>query len=294
MTRSASGTASSATRRWRTLVRARLAETRRLSGSADLGASFWESRARGFAKRTAGTAASDPLLARLRQVVRPDDTVIDVGCGPGRFALALAPAVHHVTGVDPSPAMLSLLRRQARRDGLDNVTAVAGPWQEVQVDPADVVLCSFVLPLIEDAGVFLAKLDASCRRQAFVSLAALNTDALFDPLWRHFHGAPRRPGPTYLDALAVLGEIGVDARVEVVEVPVRTRFDSVAAAARDYREHLLLADSPEVRRELRGLLATWLVGAEGKLRPPLPSMPAAILRWTPSGAGDEAPRAPTP
>jgi 2-polyprenyl-3-methyl-5-hydroxy-6-metoxy-1,4-benzoquinol methylase len=271
-----------AARRWRRLVRARLAETKALSGSADVGAAFWDPRARRFARRTAGTAEGDPLLARVRGVAGSDTDVLDVGCGPGRFALALAPGVARVVGVDPSPVMLTLLRRQARRQGLGNVTTMTGRWQDVEIEPFDVGLCSYVLPLIEDARTFLAKLDAACRDHAFVYLSAMSTDAVFDPFWRHFHGAARNPGPTYLDAVAVLAELGIRADVEVVELPLRTRFTTVAAAARDYRENLLLPDIPEVRKELRALLSTWLVTSDGSLRPPLQTTPAAILHWQPS------------
>lgn len=279
MTPSTTGRPGVASRRWRRLVRARLAQTRALSGSADLGAAFWDARARRYATRTAGTAEADPLLARVQSATGPETVVLDVGCGPGRFALALAPEVAQVVALDPSPAMLTLLRRQARREGLDNVTTVTGRWQDVEIEPVDVALCSYVLPLIEDALGFLAKLDASCRHEAFVYLSAMSTDAVVDPFWRHFHDAPRNPGPTYLDALAVLAELGIDADVEVVELPVRTRFDSLGEAVRDYRDHLLLGDSPEVRKELRALLSSWLVPADGSLRPPLRSTPAAILHW---------------
>lgn len=221
-------------------------------------------------------------MARVRQVATADTDMLDVGCGPGRFALALAPGVSRVVAVDPSRVMLDLLRRQARREGLDNIVTVTGRWQDVETEPVDVGLCAYVLPLIEDAGAFLAKLDAACRHHVFVYLSAMSTDAVFDPFWRHFHGAPRKPGPTYLDAVAVLCELGIRADVKVVELPLRTRFTTVAAAARDYRDNLLLPDAPDVRKELRAMLSTWLVASDGALRPPLQSTPAAILHWQPS------------
>jgi ubiquinone/menaquinone biosynthesis C-methylase UbiE len=36
----------------------------------------------------------------------PDDTVLDVACGGGLVALAFAPHVRRVTGIDMTPAML--------------------------------------------------------------------------------------------------------------------------------------------------------------------------------------------
>ncbi len=219
------------------------------------------------------------MLRRVRRFTRTDSSLLDVGAGPGRFALALAPKVARVVAVDPSPVMLSLLRREARRTDIDNVTTVEGRWEDVVVDQADVVLCSYVLPLIEDAAGFLAKLDATCRGHAFLYLSAMASDAVTEPFWRHFHGTVRRPGPTYLDAVAVLGDLGITADVEVVEVPVRSRYASLAAAVRTYRDGLLLADTPAVRRELRQLLSAWLVGPPHALRPPLSTSPAAILHW---------------
>ncbi|MDQ3306338.1 MAG: class I SAM-dependent methyltransferase [Actinomycetota bacterium] len=281
-----------AAKRWRRLVRARRAEMDRLvpDGGA-VGAAYWDSRARHFAARTAGSASGDPVLARIRRVARSTTTVLDVGAGPGRFSLALAPRVASVVAVDASPVMSSLLRRAARQAGLANVTTVTGRWEEVEVAPADIALCSFVLPLVEDVAGFLAKLDGVCRADAFVYLSALSADAFSDPFWRYFHGKPRQPGPTYLDAVAVLAELGIDADVEVVEVRVRTRYPSVAAAAKAYREALLLADTAEVRRELRGLLSGWLVADGDVLRPPLRTTPAAIIHWSPRLGGPTPRRA---
>lgn len=268
-------------------MRARRAEIERLSpGPAATDADYWERRAKRFAVRLAGTAEGDPLTARLRRACGSRTTVLDVGSGPGRFALVLAPRVAEVVALDPSRAMLAILRREARRRGLANVRTVEGRWGEVEVDPVDVAFSSYVLPIVEDAPAFVRRLDASARRHAFLYLGAFTSDAVVDPLWRHFHGRSRRPGPTWLDAVAVLREVGIEPEVEVVEVASRTRFATLAEAVRDYRDLLALPDTREVRRELGGLLRWWLVGAkEGGLRPPIATLPAAVIRWKPSDPG---------
>ena len=273
-----------AARRWRSLVRARRTEIERLSPGPGPGeAGYWERRAKRFAARLAGTAEGDPLTGRLRRVCGSRTAVLDVGSGPGRFALALAPRVAEVVALDPSPAMLAILRREARRRGLSNVRTVEGRWGEVGIDPVDVAFSSYVLPIVEDAPGFLRGLDAAARRHAFLYLGAFTSDAVVDPLWRHFHGRPRRPGPTWLDAVAVLREIGIEPDVEVVEVASATRFATLAEAVRDYRDLLVLPDTPEVRRDLSGLLRIWLVESNGVLRPPIATLPAAVIHWRPSG-----------
>ena len=273
-----------AAQRWRSLVRARLAEMERLDpGRGVAGAAYWDSRARRFSARLSlEAAAADPFLRRVRRSVGRSTTVLDVGSGPGRFALALAPHVREVTAVDPSPAMLRILARQARSRGITNVRRVQGRWEEVDVAPADVAFSSYVLPLVADAPRFLARLDAAAGRRAWLYLGAFSADAVFDPLWRHFHGAPRKPGPTYLDATAVLREMGIQPRVEVVEVPSRTAFATVAEAVKEYRDQLVVPDTRAARRELADLLGSWLVRRDGALRPPLRSLPAAVISWEPA------------
>src|SRR5689334_8697789 len=54
----------------------------------------------------------------------PDDTVLDVACGPGLLACAFARVARHATGIDMTPAMLEQARKLQKEMGLDNVT-----WQ---------------------------------------------------------------------------------------------------------------------------------------------------------------------
>ena len=46
-----------------------------------------------------------PLLLEMAEASL-DDAVLDVACGPGIVACAFAPLVHHVRGIDITPAML--------------------------------------------------------------------------------------------------------------------------------------------------------------------------------------------
>ena len=266
-------------------MRARLQELERLHGA--VGPAFWDERASRFARGPMASAEGDPLLPRLRRVVRPGSSVLDVGSGPGRFSLAIAPQAERVVALDPSRRMLQILRRRAREAGITNVRTVVGRWEEVdlhaaRIVPADIVLCAHVLPLIADARPFLRKLDAAARRRVLVYIGAFAADALLDPFWRHFHGAPRKTPPSYLDAVAVLGEMGIEPDLEVVEIATRTRWATLDDAVDSYREALVLPDTAEARRELAGLLGPWLQRRAGALHPPFRTQPAAILSWAPA------------
>jgi len=73
--------------------------------------------------------------AALRLVVEfsgagPDDTMLDVACGPGIIVCAFAKVVKHATGLDLTPAMLDRARALQHEKGLTNIT-----WQHGEAIP---------------------------------------------------------------------------------------------------------------------------------------------------------------
>src|SRR5258706_13747081 len=50
----------------------------------------------------------DALIARLLDLMPQRGRVLDLGCGPGKLARALAPHVEAVIAVDPPPPLLGL------------------------------------------------------------------------------------------------------------------------------------------------------------------------------------------
>lgn len=77
-----------------------------------------------FAQRHAHT---DPLDLLLRASgVTANDTVLDLGCGPGLVACAFAAIAHHVTGLDLAPAMLERAKARQAERSLTNMTWLCG------------------------------------------------------------------------------------------------------------------------------------------------------------------------
>lgn len=82
------------------------------------------------------TAAHDVHLLQAA-AIRPDDRVVDVGCGCGattRQAAAQA-TLGNALGVDLSRQMLTRARQRASEQGLDNVTFLQADAQAHQFDP---------------------------------------------------------------------------------------------------------------------------------------------------------------
>jgi len=266
--------------RWQELQRARAQQMD--AAYARLGKSssgYWDRRARGFHQATKDSIAGDPLFQRVQREVTTKTTVLDVGAGTGRFALGLAPQVQRVIAVEPNSTMLSFLQRDAAQQGIHNIDCVNMTWEEAPADlRADVVICSHVLYPIWDVEAFVAKLYAATLHTCYIYMRAVHLDTLTAHLWRHFHGDERCLSPAYIHALDVLYDMGLYADVEIVHMPPSLRFHSIEQATEELTEQLILPDDQETQAELRAMLAAWLVERDGRLVPPVDSLPCAIIK----------------
>ncbi|RAQ98363.1 hypothetical protein A4R35_22675 [Thermogemmatispora tikiterensis] len=244
-------------------------------------AGYWDRRARFFHRSTRERAASDPFFQRVRQELEPTLSVLDVGAGTGRFALAMAPLVRVVYAVEPNATMLSYLRQEAEERGVNNIVPIQSTWEAAPADlRADVVLCSHVLYPIREVVPFVEKLRAAARRTCYIYMRATHFDDFTAPVWRHFHDTERARSPAYIHLLDVLFEMGIYANVEIVKTPISLRYSSLDDAVEEMLEQELLPDDEATRRELRSFLANWLVPDNDELVVPGDEMVSAVI-WFP-------------
>ncbi|MFN3486905.1 MAG: class I SAM-dependent methyltransferase, partial [Planctomycetota bacterium] len=76
---------------------------------------------------------------------RPSDRVLDVASGWGFVALMFAPRVRSVTGVDVTPEMVELARREAAARGVGNVAYEVGAAEDLRYGAGsfEIVTCRF-------------------------------------------------------------------------------------------------------------------------------------------------------
>lgn len=62
-------------------------------------------------------------------ILDPNDSVADIGCGPGRLSVPIARKVKQVTAVDASPKMLEKCIENANREKISNITPKLLNWR---------------------------------------------------------------------------------------------------------------------------------------------------------------------
>lgn len=105
-------------------------------------------------------AATEEVVARMREwgLLGHDRSLLEIGCGIGRLALALAPEMSQVTGLDVSGEMIAQARRRAT--GYANLRFAQNSGRDLSDIPdatVDVVLAADVFPYLVAAGEELAR-----------------------------------------------------------------------------------------------------------------------------------------
>jgi SAM-dependent methyltransferase len=93
----------------------------------------------------------------------PEDTVLDVACGPGLVVAAFARVVRHATGIDVTPAMLARAREVTA--ALGNVTLDQGDVLPLPYPDAafSIVVSRFAFHHFADPRAVLAEMRRVCR-----------------------------------------------------------------------------------------------------------------------------------
>jgi hypothetical protein len=226
---------------WRRLVRDREGASH---GHSD--PRYWDRRAPTFARSTVGRA--DQFLEVLEPFLAPRKTLIDVGAGAGRHAVPLAGRLEWVTAVEPSEGM------RAHLPALPNLTVIASAWEDADVAPADLVMCSHVLYGVEDVVPFVEKMERAAKERVFVMLREGPVPHPANILRDRLGDRPLPRITQFSDLFMVLLQIGVYPDVRFIRYPVVNRYRSLEEAIADSRPLFGDGWDDEAARELGRML----------------------------------------
>jgi len=168
------------------------------------GAAWWDQRAEFFAKKTREeneNSRQARIMSTLERngFLNADIEVLDIGSGPGSYALLMAPYVKRVVALDPSSKMLKIMEIRAANKGVKNIEAVNLAWEEVDLDKLGWrkkfgLVFAVSTPGIHDAETLQKMIDASSN-VCFYSSFCRDEDYALKDLWRILYAKEMPPIP---------------------------------------------------------------------------------------------------
>jgi len=112
--------------------------------------------------------------------LKPDAVIADIGSGTGYFSVRFAHMVPkgRVYGVDTEPDMVKYLAARAKREGMDNVIAVAGtPGDPRLPEKADLIILVDVYHHVENRDRYFSKLRDSLKLGGRIAIIDFRMDS---------------------------------------------------------------------------------------------------------------------
>jgi hypothetical protein len=221
------------------------ASERRQAGEAGPNADRWSGAAARF--RADPRRELDENLETLLSYIRPDDVVLDVGGGAGRFGLPIALHCREVVNVEPAPGMGKEFEAAAHEAGITNARWVESGWPGDLAIEGDVCLSVNVTHFVSDIVPFIEKLIACARRRVMIAVSSEPSPNQGADLYRLINGREMAMAPDFRRLVAVIWEMGI-----MPDILVRGPLESTRAgdifASRDAAIESTLprrADEPE-------------------------------------------------
>ncbi|MBU7005847.1 class I SAM-dependent methyltransferase [Phosphitispora fastidiosa] len=162
---------------------------------------MWNNRAESYAKNTVKGENSSRQRAVFEFLgssgVRVTGAkILDVGCGPGNYAVPLAMEAEHVWALEPASRMLEILRKRVSDQGIGNITCINRPWEDIDIEREgwngkfDLVFASMT-PGVNDQET-LDKVVRASKGYCYVSkFAGPRRNNLQEKLWQQVFGGIR-------------------------------------------------------------------------------------------------------
>ena len=222
----------------------------------------------------------EPALNALKALIADSESVLDIGAGGGRLALPLALSAREVVAIEPSDAMLAVLREGMAEHGIANVRILQSTWPMADAPEADISLISHIGYDIEAIGPFIDAMEASARRLCMAVLVAGSPPYLAEPFWPPVHGEERARLPGLAEFMALLL-----ARGRLFEVRLFERPPVTYGEARDpliwLYQQLFISPESEKGALLARLAQERLTERDGRYALSWEPQPLGLVTWRP-------------
>ena len=128
----------------------------------------WDKKSKEMAPRMQNSSYVDEFISRMN--ISSDDTVLDIGCGPGTLAIPLAKKVKEVIAIDFSAQMLEELEAYAAREGITNIKTYLLGWDDdwSVLPKVDIVVASRSME-VKEIDIALQKMTTQAKKASYLT-----------------------------------------------------------------------------------------------------------------------------
>jgi SAM-dependent methyltransferase len=179
-------------------------------------ASDWDEKAESMSKRVIDSPYTAEFISKMN--IEGCESLLDVGCGPGTIALALAPKMKKVRGLDFSTGMLECFLKNAADREISCAKSIHRSWEDdwSDIEPCDIVVASRSIE-VKDLKDGLTKLNYKAKKAVYVTYKAGGSFVDEDILG--YIGKDIVTRPDYMYVLLILREMGIYAKLDFIDTP---------------------------------------------------------------------------
>ncbi len=260
---------------WRDLVEG--FEKRPAQSEKDIMARWGKrARSRGYTDEKQQRDRDDPLLQFVLGRLEPEDTVLDVGAGIGRWSIPMAVICTKVTALDKLPGMLDIIRENASYENVKNIEIVQGDWEEADLEPHDYVLSTHAAYVSPDIVDYARKMERLSRKACYLVLRVPKHDGVLGELSMRIHGC-WHDSPNFIVGYNALLQAGIGGHVIMEEMGRHRHNETLEDAMARVKRHLHL-HSEEHDRVIMDVLEQRLTFRDGEYWWP-DWMRSALICW---------------
>lgn len=243
----------------------------RAAGGREKPAAAWDARAAKM-KINSDSPYTRDFIAKMD--LEGCTSLLDMGCGTGAIALALASQLEQVVAVDYSAGMLAEFSRNAQTLGVNNIATIQRAWEECW---QDIPVCDLVIAsrstAVMDMADALQKLDSKARKRVY--LTNLVGGSFFDASLLSALGRHSYAQPDYIYILNILYQMGRQPRLDYISAPARR------AKSENYEAFLLkaIAALGPLSLSEQQRLADWYHSADSSAARDTQQMKWAFISW---------------
>nr|AGF93417.1 methyltransferase type 12 [uncultured organism] len=209
-----------------------------------------------------------------------DDTVLDVGCGPGTISIPISRKAKKVTSLDVSKKMLEIVKYRVEDNEINNLNLVRNDWSEIDIGKDlkkhDVVIASRSLGMCK-LSEELSKLNEASKKEVYVVRTARENDIfrrnLYSALNRDY-----KELPTYIYVYNMLCQMELMPTVKIISCKTREEYSSFEEALELWRWRLGDLNKEE-EEKISEYLHENLNKCKSGFKTPYHILRYAILNW---------------